>query len=47
MRVNGGTPDKCGVTLEANLSLLVEEGDDALDLGHHLGADAVARQQQK
>ena len=45
--VDGGTADEAGLGLELHLPLLVEEGDDALHLGHHLGADAVAGQEQE
>ena len=45
--VDGSAADEAGVGLELDLALLVEEGDDALDLGHHLGADAVTGQEQE
>ena len=45
--VDGGAADEVGLGLELRLALLVEEGDDALDLGHHLGADAVAGQKEQ
>ena len=42
-----GAADEAVSSLELDLALLVEEGDEALDLGHHLGADAVTGQEQK
>ena len=45
--VDGGAADEAGLGLELHLALLVEEGDDALHLGHHLGPDAVAGQEQQ
>ena len=44
--VDGRAADEAGGGLELDLALLVEEGDDPLDLGHHLGADAVAGQEE-
>ena len=35
--VDGGAADQRGVGLELDLALPVEEGDETLDLGHHLG----------
>ena len=40
-------PTSAVSVLNCDLALLVEEGHDPLDLGHHLGADAVTRQEQK
>ena len=45
--VDGGAADQAGLGLELRLALLVEEGNQPLDLGHHLRADAVAGKQQK
>ena len=45
--VDRGTADQSHLGLELDLPLLVKEGDDALDLRHDLGADAVARQQKQ
>ncbi len=47
MRVIGRAADKAGLDLEMGNALLGEEMGDLLDLGHHLGADAVARQYRK
>jgi hypothetical protein len=47
MFVDGRPTDQAAVSLELRLALLVEEGDDPLDLGHDFGADAIARQKQK
>ena len=45
--VDGGPTDQRRRGVEAHLPLLVEEGNEALDLGHHLRADAVAGKQQE
>jgi hypothetical protein len=48
VRVEGGAADEVGGRLEPPLGALrVEKGDDALDFGHGLHTDAVARQQQQ
>src|SRR5581483_7735505 len=45
--VDGGAADQRRLGLELGPPLAVEEGHDALHLGHHLRSDAVAGKQQK
>ncbi len=46
VRVEGSAADEIALALELETLAVTEPGDDALDLGHHLGADAVAGQEQ-
>ena len=46
MRVEGAAADQPLFSLEACAALFVEEGDHLLRFGHHLGADAVAGEQE-
>ncbi len=45
--VVGAAADQTFAGVEAREALLVEPFDDAMDLAHHFGADAVARQDQE
>ena len=45
--VVGRAADEVAVDLELRARLGVEPGDDALDLGHHFGADAVAGEEEQ
>ncbi len=47
MRVIGAAADQAFLGLEAAAELLVHGGDQLLDLGHRLGADAVAGEQEE
>ena len=47
VRVEGSAADEIALALELQALAVAEPGDDALDLGHHLGADAVTGQEQK
>ena len=47
VRVIGAAADQPLLGLERADALLVEEGDEALDLGHDFGADAVAGEQKE
>ena len=46
MRVVGAAPDKVGLGVDGGEALGVDPADDALDLAHHLGPDAVAGEKQ-
>mgnify|MGYP007089163731 CR=1 FL=1 len=47
VRIIGRTADEAFFALEAGELFLVQPRDDVLDLGHHLGTDAVAGQKKK
>ena len=47
MRVVGAAADQPFVGLEAAAELVVHRRDQLFDLGHGLGADAVAGEQEK
>ena len=47
MGVVGAAADQIGLGLDRGEAASVHPGDDALGLGHHLGADAVAGKQQE
>ena len=47
MRVVGAAADQVGLGLELGEALRVDPGHEAGHLAHHLGADAVAGEQQK
>ncbi len=46
MGIVGRAADEVGLGLDGDAALAVDPSDDALDFGHHLRPDAVARQQQ-
>ncbi len=47
MGVVGGAADEAAVEIEARRTGALERRDHLLDLRHHLGADAVARQEEE
>ena len=47
MGVIGGAADQVLLVVETIRAMLVEPGDNALHLGHHLRADAVAGQEKE
>ena len=46
MGVVGAAADEIGLGLDCGDPARIDPVDEARDLGHHLGADAVARKQQ-
>ena len=47
MRIVGAAADEVGLGLDLGVPSRIHPGDDAGDLGHHFGADAVAGEEQK
>ena len=47
MGVIGAAADEVGLGLDGREAAGIDPGDEAADLGHHLGADAVAGKQQE
>ena len=47
MGIVGAAADEVGLGLDARFSPRIDPGDNALDLGHHFGADAVAGKKQE
>ena len=47
MGIVGAAADEVGLGLDASVTTRIDPGDDALDLGHHFGADAVAGKKQE